>query len=88
MINYIRKILNNCQEVSAKSLMQEEVAFSLKQRFEIWFHILFCKCCKNFVHQSRIIDQSLKLLKRKADATNPEYKASSQLKEKLERIIS
>ncbi|MBK8846603.1 MAG: hypothetical protein IPO27_08720 [Bacteroidetes bacterium] len=88
MINYIRRILNNCQDASAKSLMQGEVQLSIKQRFELWLHILFCNCCKNFVHQSRIIDQSIKLLKKKADSENPEYKASPQLKDKLEKIIS
>lgn len=87
MKNYIHRILNNCSEVSFNYLKKDEVKFPLKQRIEMKIHIHFCKCCQNFIHQSDIIDHQLKLYKESL-LQQKEIKASDELKDKLEKIIS
>ncbi|MFY8020465.1 MAG: hypothetical protein ACOVP1_04680 [Bacteroidia bacterium] len=87
MKSYIKRILNNCSEVSFNHLRKDEVNFPLKQRIEMKIHIHFCKCCRNFIHQSDIIDNQLKLYKESL-FQEKEIKASEELKNKLDKIIS
>lgn len=87
MQTYLHKILNNCAEVSYHSLQKNEVQFSLRQRLEMKIHITFCKCCRNFIKQSNILDRKLKLYKDKMQQSS-DVKAPKLLKDKLEKIIS
>jgi hypothetical protein len=87
MKSYINRILNNCSEVSLNYLKKDEVSFPLKQRIEMKIHVHFCKCCQNFIHQSDIIDNQLKLYKESL-LEDKKVKASDELKDKLEKIIS
>ncbi|MFN0080924.1 MAG: hypothetical protein ACKVOM_00260, partial [Ferruginibacter sp.] len=57
---YFKRILNNCVEASLLALREKEEKITLKQKFEMKFHIFFCKCCKNFAKQSSQMDQYLK----------------------------
>jgi hypothetical protein len=77
---YFNRILNNCAEASLLALKNEEEKITLKQKFEMKFHILFCKCCKNFVKQSPLIDKSMKAY---FDSTQPPQKASQDFKSKM-----
>lgn len=86
MKTYLNKILNNCDEVSLRALKSEEREIPMKELFEMRLHIMFCKCCKNFIKQSNIIDKQLKLYKDKI-YVNPPFVASDALKEKLNKII-
>ncbi len=81
-MGYLKRILNNCVEASLLSLKNKEEKITLKQKFEMEFHILFCKCCKNFVKQSPMIDKSLKAYFKDID-NNPPLKASDSFKEKI-----
>ena len=87
MQTYLHKILNNCAEVSYHSLQKNEVQFSLLQRVEMKVHITFCKCCRNFIKQSLILDQKMELYKKNLQQSS-DIKASKHLKDKLEKIIS
>ncbi len=87
MKSYINRILNNCSEVSLNYLKKDEETFPLKQRIEMKIHVHFCKCCQNFIHQSDIIDNQLKLYKESL-LHDKKVKASDELKDKLEKIIS
>jgi hypothetical protein len=86
-MGYFKKILNNCNEVSLLSLKGKEEALTLQQQFETKFHILFCKCCKNFNIQSDKIDQSLKVMFKDVDK-HPPIKADDDFKSKLKDILN
>ncbi|MBK8699070.1 MAG: hypothetical protein IPN29_05810 [Saprospiraceae bacterium] len=87
MKGYIKRILNNCREVSYQSMMGEEAGLSLKAHVEMKIHLTFCKYCRHFAAQSKIIDSSLKLYKAQSES-DPPYKASETLKQKLRDLIS
>jgi hypothetical protein len=77
---YFNRILNNCVETSLLALKNEEEKITLKQKFEMKFHIFFCKCCKNFMKQSPMIDESLK---KYFDSNQPLEKAAEDFKSKM-----
>ncbi len=81
-MGYFKRILNNCVEASLLSLKNKEEKITFKQKFEMKFHILFCKCCKNFTKQSPMIDESLNAYFKDID-TKPSVKASDVFKAKL-----
>ncbi len=81
-MGYLKKILNNCKEVSLLTLKSKEEQLSLQQKFELKFHKYFCKCCKNFEKQSAQIDKSMK-----AFFNSPPLKASDNFKEKLKQKL-
>jgi hypothetical protein len=87
MKSYLNKIMNNCSEVSFLHLQKNEVSIPFKKRMEMNIHVKFCKCCQNFIKQSDIIDQQLKLYKDLV-LEQKNTKASDELKDKLEKIIS
>jgi hypothetical protein len=81
---YFNRILNNCAEASLLALKNEEEKITLKQKFEMKFHIFFCKCCKNFAKQSPMIDESLK---KYFGSDQPLEKASEDFKSKLKEQL-
>jgi hypothetical protein len=85
-MGYFKRILNNCSETSLLALKSKEEQLSFRQKFEVRFHIYFCKCCKNFEKQSSLIDESLKTyfkdLENKGDIKAPEH-----FKNKLKELI-
>ena len=85
-MGYFKRILNNCVEASLLSLKNEEEKITLKQKFEMKFHIFFCKCCQNFTKQSPIIDESLKAYFKDID-TKPPLKASDDFKVRMKDLL-
>ena len=85
-MGYFNKILNNCNKASLLLLQSKQDKLSIKQIFEIKFHLAFCKCCKNFDIQSNKIDQSLQALFKNSHHQST-TKASNELKQKLNDIL-
>ncbi len=81
-MGYFKKILNNCVEASLLSLKNEEEKITLKQKFEMKFHVFFCKCCRNFIKQSPMIDESMKAFFEDIDNNLP-VKASEDFKARM-----
>lgn len=85
-MKYFNKLLHDCEEASILSLKNKEEGITLKQQFEVKFHMLFCKCCKNFTKQSVIIDESIKAFF-KGMESNPPMKASDSFKARIEKLL-
>jgi hypothetical protein len=83
---YFKRILNNCVEASLLSLKNKEEKITFKQKFEMKFHIMFCKCCKNFVKQSPMIDESMKAYFENME-NQPPVKASEDLKTRIKEQL-
>ena len=86
VVNYFKRILQNCEEASMLALKQRDVSLPLKQKLEMKVHLFFCSCCANFVKQSEKIDLSLGGFFQHIDeeppfTANGDFKA--MLKEKL-----
>ena len=86
-MEYFNKIFNNCSEVTLLSLQNEEhLHLSIKKKMEIKIHILFCKCCSNFIKQSHKIDTSIKKYAENLQH-NPPFIASEDFKTRLKEKL-
>ena len=85
-MGYFKRILNNCDEVSLLALKSKEENIPTKQRLEMQFHIFFCRCCKNFIKQSSLIDVSLKEYFKEL-YKNPLVKASDDFKSRMKEQL-
>ncbi|MDC1221045.1 hypothetical protein N8Z47_00090 [Salibacteraceae bacterium] len=47
----------SCKEASEFSIKKADGKLSLKQRFQLWFHLAMCSVCKAFAIQSDWIDK-------------------------------
>lgn len=83
-MEYLNKILNNCNEASLLAIKRKDVKIGFKQQFELRVHLYFCKCCQNFEKQSAIIDLSLQ---KYFSGENPAIKASEDFKAKLKSLL-
>ncbi len=86
MANYLKKILNNCDEVSMHSVKGAADKVSILKRLEFFIHLVFCKCCKNFEVQNKKIDKSLNALVQKIEK-NPPFVLSEDFKKKLQEKL-
>ena len=57
--NIMHRILHGCEEVSLLSVRAAEMPLSLSEQAFLSAHLLFCKCCKNFIKENAAIDTSL-----------------------------
>lgn len=85
-MSYLKRILNNCSETSLLALRSKEEKLPFSEKFVTRFHIVFCKCCRNFEKQSNIIDHSLKEYFKQLDGDN-KIKASEDFKAKLKEKL-
>ncbi len=85
-MNYLHKILNNCDEVSLLALKSEEEPLPFKKWLEVRIHLYYCRCCSNFVKQSKLMDKSLGKYFKRMDE-QPPLKASDDFKEKLKEQL-
>jgi hypothetical protein len=83
-MGYLKKILNNCKEASLLALKSKEEQLTLRQKFEMRFHIYFCRCCENFEKQSSQIDKSMRAF---FEANQPPIKASDDFKAKMKEKL-
>jgi hypothetical protein len=53
------KILHGCEDVSMLIVRSSDIPLSVSEKILVQSHLLFCKCCKNFIKESEAIDKSL-----------------------------
>ena len=86
-MSYFKRIFNNCSEVSKLSLQDKEQPVSLGTRVEMYLHVAFCKCCKNFIKQSHKIDTAMEKMSSSLTEAPPMQKASEEFKSKLKERL-
>jgi hypothetical protein len=55
----LHQIRHNCEAVSQLALREVEMPLSLSEKAFMSAHLLFCKCCQNFVKENTAIDKAL-----------------------------
>lgn len=58
-MNFLNNYLHNCEETSLNIVKSEEISLSFSTRLKMKFHLVFCKCCRNFQKQTKIMDKVL-----------------------------
>ena len=71
----------NCKEATKASVKMTEGPLPIKNRFDLWMHLLFCKYCKMFDRQQRWLDRILQ------SPSNEEAALTSDEKELLKSRI-
>lgn len=71
----------NCKESTRLSLKKEQRKISLRERIELSFHLLMCKYCRIFDHQSAWITRVSRTL-HISEAFSDEEKAHIEMKMK------
>ncbi len=50
----------SCKQATQYILKKEEGKLSVKKRFQLWLHLGICSFCKLFMHQSIMINKTVK----------------------------
>lgn len=86
MKTLLGKIVHGCQDVSMLIVRSADTPLSLSERALIQSHLLFCKCCKNFVKESAAIDKSLAAYFKNMQII-PQHRLSDEKKQEIEELL-
>lgn len=78
--------MNNCSEVSQMALEASEHPLPLRKRIEMHIHLYYCRCCSNFVKQSKLMDKSFEHFFTNMDKAPP-FTAPNDFKERLKKQL-
>ncbi len=78
-----------CEEVTRLKSESMDSKLSLRQKFSIKFHVIFCQWCRKYGKQLDMIRQAAQKFKDKTDdfEREPRLKISSDTKERLKNLI-
>lgn len=77
-----KKLVYNCKHATQLSLKKEEGKISLRERVQLWYHLLYCSFCRRFIRQSHEINAIGKELKDHLQQ-NPPFTLSPESREKI-----
>jgi predicted anti-sigma-YlaC factor YlaD len=83
MKTFLGKIVHGCEDVSMLIVRSSDEVLSLPEKALVQSHLLFCKCCKNFIKESAAIDKSLAAYFQNMQ-TLPQHKLSDEKKREME----
>jgi hypothetical protein len=87
MKTILGKILHGCQDVSMLIVRSSDTELSLSEKVLLHSHLLFCKCCKNFIKESTAIDKSLEVYFKEME-TAPRHTLSDDFKFALAKKLA
>ncbi len=86
MKTFFGKILHGCEDVSMLIVRSSADNLTLQEKALIRSHLLFCRCCKNFIKESAAIDKSLTTYFKEQE-TAPAHSLSEDFKRALEEKL-
>lgn len=63
MASKIKHIIRNCKAATLLALQKEERKLTFKEQMKLRLHLMFCDACKQFIHQSVIINKAMQQAK-------------------------
>lgn len=63
MASKIKHIIRNCKGATQLALQKEERKLTFKEQLELKLHLMYCDACKQFIHQSAIINKAMQQAK-------------------------
>ena len=75
--------MTTCEKATELIVKNSEIKPSFSERLTLKFHVIFCKACKLFETQNKLIDQALST----KDILKENVTLSTSKKEKLEELI-
>lgn len=83
MKTFLGKIMHGCEDVSMLIVRSSDAPLSLPEKALVQSHLLFCKCCKNFIKESAAIDKSLAAYFKSMQIV-PQHQLSDEKKKEIE----
>lgn len=83
-MSFFKNLLHNCEETSFNIIKSEEASLSFSAWLKMKIHVVFCKCCKNFGKQIKLID---KTMHHHVNATDESEKAPQDLKDRIKQKL-
>lgn len=87
MASKIKHIIRNCKEATLLALQKEERKLTFKEQLKLKMHLMYCDACKQFIHQSAIINKAMQQAK-DALMKHPPQKLSEASKAKIQQQIN
>ena len=81
-----RKTVYNCKQATQLTLKKEEGKISLTERVILFYHLLYCFSCRQFVKQSVLINVAVKQAA-DAELKNPIYQLSEEKKKVIQHEL-
>ena len=86
------RLMPDCKEITLLIVKEQEVTLSLKEKFDMHFHLMICKFCKAFRIQSGVLHQHIRRVAHNEseyvvkNTLDPQKKAAIQ--DAVERYLS
>lgn len=59
----IKHTIRNCKAATLLALQKEERKLTFKEQLKLKLHLMYCDACKQFIHQSAIINKVMQQAK-------------------------
>lgn len=82
----LNNLLHNCEETSLSIIKSEESSLAFSEWLKMRIHIAFCKCCRNFGKQTKVIDRALQHHFH-SPISDQSTKASQELKDRIKENL-
>lgn len=63
MASKFKNTIRNCKAATLLALQKEERKLTFKEKFKLKLHLMYCDACKQFIHQSAIINKAMQQAK-------------------------
>ncbi len=86
MIYLFRKTVFNCHQATLLSIKRDQGAINLFERLKLSYHLLYCDPCRQFITQSRKLDQAGRELNQMM-SSRPPFALTEAAKGRMQKIV-
>ncbi len=76
----------SCKEATLLTLKEREEGLPVASKFRLMVHLSYCKCCKLFVKQTKLMDQAAKKYKENL-FQHPPHKLSQEARDSIQKQL-
>lgn len=81
-----KKTVYNCRQATLLSIKREEGNITVHERIKLWYHLLACDPCRNFIRQSAQINRAGKKLQEML-SEHPPFRLSDTIRMRIQAEI-
>ncbi|MBN9297230.1 MAG: hypothetical protein J0I41_09465 [Filimonas sp.] len=81
-----KRVVLNCSQATLLSAKKEEGVISMRERMQLWWHLLYCAVCRRFVKQMQILSGKMGEMNASLQEHPPHTFSTEQKAEMQKRI--
>ncbi len=85
-MNKLKTIINDCKAAQENGLRSQDEKLSFTSWIKLQIHLLYCKYCKRFLHQAKLIDKAISQRQKNLSPLPGHSFSEDETKELQERI--